>query len=117
MNPRAAFNRIYDHVAIPIEIDGIFRVAVDGVIPSKGGVMKRSFTQAVMLVGIMSGAVVNGGVACAQTGPRRVEVTAKRYAFVPSDVTLKKGQPVILVLKSMDVAHGLRFRELGLDVK
>jgi len=32
-------------------------------------------------------------------------------------VTLKKGQPVVLVLKSMDVGHGLRVRELGVDMK
>ena len=32
-------------------------------------------------------------------------------------VTLKKGEPVVLVLKSNDVPHGIRVRELGLDVK
>jgi cytochrome c oxidase subunit 2 len=49
--------------------------------------------------------------------PHRVEVTAKRFSFDPGDLTLKKGEPVILVLKSVDVAYGLRFRELGVDVK
>lgn len=49
--------------------------------------------------------------------PRRVEVVAKRYTFEPAQITLHKGQPVVLVLKSDDVAHGLRFRELNLDVK
>jgi cytochrome c oxidase subunit 2 len=49
--------------------------------------------------------------------PHRVEVTAKRFSFDPGDLTVKKGEPVILVLKSVDVAHGLRFRELGVDVK
>ncbi|MGA8731453.1 MAG: cupredoxin domain-containing protein [Terracidiphilus sp.] len=48
---------------------------------------------------------------------RHVEVIAKRFAFEPSNITLKKGQPVDLVLKSMDVAHGLRFRELNVEVK
>jgi len=71
----------------------------------------------VALVGIISWAAVSRGVAGAVIEPRRVEVTAKRYAFEPAEVTLKKGQPVILVLKSVDVAHGLRCRELGLDVK
>jgi cytochrome c oxidase subunit 2 len=53
----------------------------------------------------------------AQTAPKRVEVTASKFAFAPAEVTLKKGQPVTLVLKSTDVAHGLRFRELNVDVK
>lgn len=49
--------------------------------------------------------------------PHRVEVTAKRFSFDPGVLTVRKGEPVILVLKSADVAHGLRFRELGVDVK
>jgi len=49
--------------------------------------------------------------------PRRVEITAKRFSFDPGVVTLKKGEPVVLVLKSNDVPHGIRVRELGLDVK
>ncbi len=48
---------------------------------------------------------------------RRVEVTARRYAFDPAVITLKKGEPVVLVLKSADVQHGVRFRELGVEVK
>jgi len=53
----------------------------------------------------------------APASPRRVEVTAQRYAFNPGEVTLKKGEPVILVLKSLDVSHGLRIRELGVEMK
>ncbi|MGA9022675.1 MAG: cupredoxin domain-containing protein [Terracidiphilus sp.] len=53
----------------------------------------------------------------AQAAPQRIEITAKRFGFTPGEVTLKKGQPVVLVLKSMDVGHGLRVRELGVDMK
>jgi cytochrome c oxidase subunit 2 len=53
----------------------------------------------------------------AQASPRRIEVTAKRFAFSPSEITLKKGEPVIVVLKSVDVTHGIRFKELGIDTK
>jgi cytochrome c oxidase subunit 2 len=53
----------------------------------------------------------------AEMAPRRIEVTAKRFAFIPGDITLKKGEPVVLVLKSGDVAHGIRFKELGVDGK
>jgi cytochrome c oxidase subunit II len=49
--------------------------------------------------------------------PRRIEITAKRFEFDPPEITLKKGEPVVLVLKSADVAHGLRFRELNIDLK
>jgi cytochrome c oxidase subunit 2 len=50
-------------------------------------------------------------------GPRQIEVTAKRFAYAPGEITLKKGEPVVLLIKSADVAHGLRFRELNLDAK
>jgi cytochrome c oxidase subunit 2 len=49
--------------------------------------------------------------------PRRIEVTAKRFAFTPGEITLKKGEPVLLVVKSVDVPHGIRIRELGVEVK
>jgi cytochrome c oxidase subunit 2 len=57
------------------------------------------------------------GSSLAQTEPRTIDVVASRYAFTPSEVTLKKDQPVVLRIKSADVAHGLRFRELNLDSK
>jgi cytochrome c oxidase subunit 2 len=53
----------------------------------------------------------------AQQTPRRIEVTAKRFDFAPGDITLKKGEPVVLVLKSVDVSHGIRFKELGIETK
>ena len=49
--------------------------------------------------------------------PRRVEVTAKRFAFEPAEITLKKGEAVDFVLTSSDVAHGIRIRELNLDLR
>jgi len=53
----------------------------------------------------------------AQEAPKRIEITAKQFEFQPSEITVKKGQPIVLVIKSADVAHGLRFRELNLNVK
>jgi cytochrome c oxidase subunit 2 len=53
----------------------------------------------------------------AQNLPRRIEVTATKFAFAPAEITLKKGEPVVIALKSADVSHGLRFRELNVDVK
>ena len=53
----------------------------------------------------------------AQAGAQRIEVTAKRFSFEPSTITIKEGQPVTLALKSVDVAHGLRFREFNVNLK
>jgi len=55
--------------------------------------------------------------AIAQAAPQRIEITAKRFAFTPGEITVKKGQPVVLVLKSADVGHGLRIRDFNVDMK
>lgn len=47
--------------------------------------------------------------------PRRIEVIAKRYTYVPAEIALKKGEPVVIVLRSEDVAHGIKFKELNLQ--
>jgi cytochrome c oxidase subunit II len=47
--------------------------------------------------------------------PKVIEITAKRFGFTPDNVTLKKGEPVVLRLNSQDVTHGLFVRELKLD--
>jgi len=47
--------------------------------------------------------------------PRAVVITAKRFEFVPSTITLKKGETVTLVVTSEDVTHGLFLRPLKID--
>jgi cytochrome c oxidase subunit 2 len=79
--------------------------------------MKKKFMLLIMLVIVLAAAASFTRVIRAQDAPQRIEVTATRFAFAPGEITLKKGQPVVLVLKSKDVAHGLRFRELNVDVK
>jgi len=53
----------------------------------------------------------------AQAAPHRIPVTAKRFSFTPGELTLKRGEPVVLVLMSEDVAHGVSFKELGVNIK
>ncbi len=49
--------------------------------------------------------------------PRHIQVTAKRFSFSPAEITVKKGEAVNLVLTSADVAHGLRVRELKIELR
>ena len=69
-----------------------------------------------IMIGAILAALIGPAVA-EPAGPLRIEVTAKRFAFQPAEITVRKGQPVDLVLKSIDVAHGLRVRELNVDIK
>jgi cytochrome c oxidase subunit II len=47
--------------------------------------------------------------------PRTIAVTARRFEFVPSTITLKQGETVKLVVTSEDVTHGLFLRPLKID--
>jgi cytochrome c oxidase subunit 2 len=53
----------------------------------------------------------------AQGTPERVEIVSHRFSYAPNEITLKKGVPVVLVLTSKDVDHGLKFKELNLNIK
>jgi cytochrome c oxidase subunit II len=48
-----------------------------------------------------------------------ISITAERFSFAPNEITLKKGQPVTLVIQTKDVSHGLRIEDLGVltDIK
>jgi cytochrome c oxidase subunit 2 len=48
---------------------------------------------------------------------RRIEVVAKRFSYTPAEITLKKGEPVVLELRSEDVTHGVKFPELNLQIE
>lgn len=74
-------------------------------------------TSRILLAGILLGAAVLSQAAAAQGEARRIEITARRFAFEPAEITLKKNEPVVLVIRSADVGHGLRCRELNLDLK
>jgi cytochrome c oxidase subunit 2 len=49
--------------------------------------------------------------------PRRIEITAARFAYNPTAITLKIGEPVVLVLHSTDVTHGLKIDELNIKLE
>jgi cytochrome c oxidase subunit 2 len=57
----------------------------------------------------------HSGHLLAQGHIRKVEVHARRFEFVPAEITLKKGETVEVTLISEDVAHSLLIRELGIN--
>jgi cytochrome c oxidase subunit 2 len=44
-----------------------------------------------------------------------IDITAKRFEFTPNQINIKRGEPVILRLKSLDVTHGFFSRQLKID--
>jgi cytochrome c oxidase subunit 2 len=52
--------------------------------------------------------------------PRRIDITAKRFSYTPNQITLKKGEPVVLVFHTQDVTHGFKVPDLNIkadDIK
>jgi cytochrome c oxidase subunit 2 len=47
--------------------------------------------------------------------PKVIEISAKKFEFSPSQITLKKGEPVILRLSSSDRVHGFMSKPLKID--
>jgi|HubBroStandDraft_1064217.scaffolds.fasta_scaffold19812_4 cytochrome c oxidase subunit 2 len=44
---------------------------------------------------------------------KHIEVVASRFSFSPNEITVKKGDPVTITVRSMDVTHGLVIEALG----
>lgn len=80
--------------------------------------MKPGILVKTMLIGLSAiGLLALSGFSSVQDSPKRIEVSVKKFAYTPSEITLKKGEPVVLVLTSEDVTHGLKFKELNLNTK
>jgi cytochrome c oxidase subunit 2 len=79
--------------------------------------MKTKLLLMVLCVGMIAAGVFSTRTVSAHDEQKQIEVTAKRFAYERAEITVKKGAPVVLVIKSADVAHGLRFRKLNLNAK
>jgi cytochrome c oxidase subunit II len=53
--------------------------------------------------------------ASAAVEPKVIEISAKKFEFTPSEITLKKGEPAILRLTSSDRVHGFMSKPLRID--
>jgi cytochrome c oxidase subunit 2 len=54
-------------------------------------------------------------LARADVNPKVIEITAKKFEFTPSEITIKKGEPVILRVTSIDRVHGFMSKPLKFD--
>jgi heme/copper-type cytochrome/quinol oxidase subunit 2 len=83
------------------------------------------FAAAVALLIFFSGCVQtqleSGGGKSAEVAPkgelREIEMTAKRYEFNPDTITVNKGDTVRITLTSLDVTHGIKLNEFGINMK
>jgi len=85
----------------------------------KTTIIKNKIITATLLAaacGIVLAAVAaKTNLAGAAVSPKVIEISAKRFQFTPSEITLKKGEPVILKLTSTDRVHGFLSRLFKID--
>jgi cytochrome c oxidase subunit 2 len=75
------------------------------------------FVKTAIVACLAVGSLALSGFSPASDTPRHIDVSVKKFAYMPAEVTVKKGEPIVLVLTSEDVAHGLKFKELNLNAK
>jgi cytochrome c oxidase subunit 2 len=54
-------------------------------------------------------------LASAAVNPKVIEISAKKFQFTPSEITLKKGEPVILRMTSTDRVHCFMSKPFKID--
>jgi cytochrome c oxidase subunit II len=77
----------------------------------------RMYVKSALTGSLALGFVALSGFASATDTPKKINVVAKKFSYEPSEITVKKGEPVVLELTTADVAHGLRVKELDLNAK
>lgn len=83
-----------------------------GTITDRESVVKQ-IIRAVIVAALVAAAVSSAFCYAANTKPT-ITIHAKRYAFIPAEITLKKDETVTLLLISDDVPHGLAVSGLGI---
>jgi len=77
----------------------------------------RVLVKTIFISCLAIGSIALSGFSSTPDAPQRIEVSVKKFAYTPAEITLKKGERVVLVLKTEDVTHGLKFKELNLNTK
>ena len=52
-------------------------------------------------------ALVRASVAQDAAEPRVIELTARRFAYIPNEIALKVGERVVIAIRSIDFVHGM----------
>jgi len=76
-----------------------------------------------MVLNLRRAAITGGVLALTATGlgsqpkstpeAQHIEIVASRFSFAPNEITVKKGVPVTISVRSTDVTHGLFIEAFG----
>ena len=49
--------------------------------------------------------------------PNTITISASRFKFEPNEITVKKGEEVVMIIQSQDVTHGLLLKDFGVKTE
>ena len=75
--------------------------------------MKKIMAQKFCIL-IVTAAAFTSIFVAARPAERVIHITAKKFEFTPGEITLKKGEPVVLEFKSEDVRHGFSLPDFNI---
>jgi cytochrome c oxidase subunit II len=78
--------------------------------------MRRSVSFLAVIAIVIVGSEGNSS-ALAENPTHVVQVVAKKFTFEPASIQVTAGEPVLLVIRSADTAHGFAIRELNIDIQ
>ena len=67
---------------------------------------------ALAAMGVAGAQVTGVGSPASGQQERVIKLVAKKFVFTPSEIVLKKGQPVVFELTTLDFGHGFKIPDL-----
>jgi cytochrome c oxidase subunit 2 len=77
------------------------------------GISRRQFCRAGIAAAAAAAGLGSIAYVAAQPAEQVIRITAKKFEFLPHEVTLKKGVPVVLEFVTADVVMGFNAPDLG----
>ena len=81
--------------------------------------MKKTWRLLLFAYAAMGLMICGTAVEISRASEKVIHITAKKFEFTPAEITVKKGEPVAIEIKSEDVKHGFSLPDFGvrLDIK
>ena len=81
--------------------------------------MNKLFALVLIAFAAFGAVVCSAAVEAARPAEKVIHITAKKFEFVPGEITVKKGEPVAIEIKSEDVKHGFSLPDFNIrtDIK
>jgi len=81
--------------------------------------MRRILISTIIAYAAVAAAVCTVVVGSGSPKEKVVKLAAKKFEFSPAEITVKKGEPVVIEISSEDVKHGFTLPDFGVraDIK